>query len=157
MNCIEMILLSAFAICLLLISIHDFKFYIIPDRYLKILFVLGIVFCVCGFTDILNSLLGFVLNLFLMSIIYFISKGGMGFGDVKLSAVLGLWLGVEKSLMMLLLSFISGAIVGVGVIVTGYRSRDDCLPFGPFLCISAVCVVLYYDELLAIYKQILNY
>ena len=58
----------------------------------------------------------------MMLVIYCVSCGGMGEGDVKLAAVLGLWLGVEQGILCLLLAFVSGALCGCILVVLKYKN-----------------------------------
>jgi leader peptidase (prepilin peptidase)/N-methyltransferase len=79
----------------------------------------------------------------------------MGFGDVKLSFVLGLdlgWLGVGETVLGLFLGFVSGAIIGVILIATHLRSRKDHVPFGPFLALGTLTAVLIGDVILDWYR-----
>ena len=78
----------------------------------------------------------------------------MGFGDVKLAFVLGVWLGLEQSLLCLLLAFIFGGFVGVSLLLTGIKSRKDAIPFGPYLCVSGWVGLLCGKELLALYWSV---
>lgn len=73
----------------------------------------------------------------LMLLIFILSRGGMGAGDVKLCFVLGLWLGLKASIVCLMLSFILGGAIGVLLLATGIKKRKDPIPFGPFLCLGA--------------------
>ena len=67
----------------------------------------------------------------------FAGRGGMGAGDVKLSFVLGVWLGFKASIVCLMLAFVFGGIIGVMLLASGIKQRKDPIPFGPFLCIGA--------------------
>ena len=72
-------------------------------------------------------------------------RSGMGWGDVKLAGVLGLylgWLAPRYVIIGLLLAFFSGAIVGVGLIVFGKGTRTTALPFGVYLALGALLAVI---------------
>lgn len=76
--------------------------------------------------------------------LHLISPRGMGFGDVKLSFVLGLalgWFGVGETVVGIFLGFCYGAVIGVGLLVSGVRSRQDPVPFGPFLAAGTMTAV----------------
>lgn len=78
--------------------------------------------------------------------IHLVSPGGMGFGDVRLAFVLGLflgWLGLGKVLTGLFLGFLLGAVIGVLLIAFKLRTRKDHIPFGPFLAAGAVLAVFF--------------
>lgn len=69
-------------------------------------------------------------------------KEGMGYGDFKLLAALGAWLGWQAILPILLMSSIAGAVVGIGLKLTGGLREGRYMPFGPFLAMGGVVVIL---------------
>ncbi len=82
-------------------------------------------------------------------VVHVVYPRGMGFGDVKLAALMGLYLGwlgrdwaqsVTLVLWAMLVSFVAGAVVGVALLVI--RRRNEPMPFGPFLALGTVAVVL---------------
>ena len=101
--------------------------------------------------DWLSMGIGFFVGGGLLFIIAMVSGGGMGGGDIKFAAVLGLWLGWQMNLLVLMLAFILGGIVGVLLIATRIKSRKDYIPFGPFIAISAWIVYIYGIEILQWY------
>jgi len=73
-------------------------------------------------------------------VIALLSRGGMGGGDVKLAAAAGAFLGLQYSLLGLLLAFIFGALVGLVLMALGKKRRKDYIPFAPFIaagCLAA--------------------
>ena len=99
---------------------------------------------------------GCFLLLGLMLLVYYASRGGMGEGDVKLAAVLGLWLGVEQGILCLLLAFVSGALCGCILVVLKYKNSKQALPFGPYLAMSAIICYIYGEAMLRWYGQFLH-
>lgn len=90
------------------------------------------------------AVLGAVIALALMAAIYYGSKGGMGFGDVILAPLLGMFLGwLNPGIVApgLFFGFIAGAVVGVGMMAGKRAGRRTPLPFGPFLALGAVVAV----------------
>ncbi len=89
-------------------------------------------------------------------IVHVISPRGMGFGDVRLSLVLGLylgWLGWPEVFAGLFLGFVYGAVVGLAVIaVVGPKGRKYHVPFGPFLALGTMTIVLVGDPILDWYR-----
>jgi leader peptidase (prepilin peptidase)/N-methyltransferase len=78
-------------------------------------------------------------------LVHLIHPRGMGFGDVKLAGLLGLYLGwitLGHVPLGLFLGFFMGAAVGVALMATRRRTRRDPIPFGPFLAMGAVVAVL---------------
>lgn len=80
-------------------------------------------------------------------------KEGMGYGDFKLFAALGAWLGWQQLLLVILLSSVVGAVVGVGLIVARNRGRDLQLPFGPYLAAAGWIALIWGDAITAAYLR----
>ena len=81
-------------------------------------------------------------------------KEGMGYGDFKLLAALGAWMGWKALLPVLLLSSIVGAVVGVVLIVLKRRGRDIPIPFGPYLATAGFIVMLFGEFLPGIVRLV---
>ena len=141
--------------CLILISLIDYKTQIIPDGLVGVIAVSGVLYnLLYAPQDIMYMLLGGAVGFAVMLLIFVISRGGMGGGDVKLSAAVGLWLGAEGTLLFLLLAFIMGGVISLLLLVSGVKSKGDAIPFGPFLCLAAFITVLYQPFLLNFYWQL---
>ncbi len=78
-------------------------------------------------------------------------KEGMGFGDFKLYAAIGAWLGWKILPLVILLSAASGAVIGIGMILLRGRDRSVPIPFGPYLAIAGWVAMLYGDGLVSGY------
>jgi leader peptidase (prepilin peptidase)/N-methyltransferase len=78
-------------------------------------------------------------------------KEGLGYGDFKLLAALGAWLGWQAILPVLLLSSLAGAATGLILIVFGGRERSEPLPFGPFLAAAGFVMLIWGPQVLALY------
>jgi leader peptidase (prepilin peptidase)/N-methyltransferase len=74
-------------------------------------------------------------------------KEGMGYGDFKLLAALGAWMGWKALLPIVLLSSVVGAVVGIVLIVLARRGREIPIPFGPYLAAAGLIVMLAGDRL----------
>jgi leader peptidase (prepilin peptidase)/N-methyltransferase len=88
-------------------------------------------------------------------VLHVISPRAMGFGDVRLSFLLGLnlgWLGVGEVVLGLLLGFVYGAVAGLVLLATRTRSRRDHIPFGPFLAAGALTALLAGEAILEWYS-----
>ena len=141
--------------CLILISLIDYKTQIIPDGLVGVIAVSSVLYnLLYAPQSISDMLLGGAVGFVVMLLIFFISHGGMGGGDVKLSAAVGLWLGVEGTLLFLLLAFIMGGVISLLLLASGVKSKGDAIPFGPFLCLSVFVTVLYQPFLLNFYWQL---
>lgn len=127
------------AAALLIFSfVFDTKFMVLPDFSTYILMAISVI--VGG-----NWLAGLGSFVFL-ALIYFGTRGrGMGFGDVKFAIFMGILLGWPKIVIAFYVAFISGALLGVILLLTGVRGRKSAIAFGPFLILGTV--VAWYDGL----------
>ncbi|MGH8254349.1 MAG: prepilin peptidase [Steroidobacteraceae bacterium] len=78
-------------------------------------------------------------------------KEGMGYGDFKLLAALGAWLGVRMLLPIVLLSALAGALVGIALILSGRHRRGVPMPFGPFLAAAGWLAMMWGPQWVATY------
>ena len=85
-----------------------------------------------------SALLGGAAGAGLLAVPYLVSRGGMGFGDVKLAGLIGLMLGAPIVFASLLLGVVAGGLVAVLPLALRIRSRKDAIPFGPFLAGAAL-------------------
>ena len=144
------VLISIFLITLIIHIYTDCKEQLLYDEVSTVLMVSGIIYAYY-FGNMWDAVQGALASVVIMLVIYWASRGGMGFGDVKLAFVLGVWLGFEQSLLCLLLAFILGGVVGVILLLTGLKTRKDAIPFGPYLCVSGWVSFLCGKELIAWY------
>jgi leader peptidase (prepilin peptidase)/N-methyltransferase len=100
------------------------------------------------FAPLHDAVIGAVAGYLILWSIYWLfklvtGKEGMGYGDFKLLAALGAWLGWKMLLPIILLSSIVGAVVGIVLIALARRGRDIPIPFGPYLAAAGFIVLLY--------------
>ncbi len=158
-----------FVTLLIPIAVIDAQHYIIPNviTYPGLILGLGIVSAIAyqqgDFVYLQTRLIGFVaggMGLWLIAIIgsKLLRKKAMGGGDIKLMALNGLFLGAWPELVLVLaLSALSGAIIGTLLIVIGKRGRESPIPYGPFLAIAAVIVLLWGNPLWDTYLQLVGW
>jgi prepilin signal peptidase PulO-like enzyme (type II secretory pathway) len=131
----------------------DLDHQIIPDELNIFLLIFFIAFNFMAsyipWKDALFGALAGSLPLFLLVVLT--GGAGMGFGDVKLMFVLGLYLGLWSTLLTLFLSFIYGGIFGVLLLATGIKKRKDAIPFGPWIAIAAVTALFLGDGIISWY------
>src|SRR5690606_4559211 len=84
-------------------------------------------------------------------------KEGMGYGDFKLLAALGAWLGWQMLLVIILLSAFVGAAVGISLIVLRGRDRNVPIPFGPYLAGAGWIALMWGDELVGTYLRSMGF
>lgn len=103
----------------------------------------GIIFI--GYTvimhgDFLSFIYGGLLAGGVITLIILLTKG-MGWGDAEICLLCGLFLGLKLTIVMMMLSFIVGGIVGIFLIVTKIKSRKDYIPFGPFIAAASIMTI----------------
>jgi leader peptidase (prepilin peptidase)/N-methyltransferase len=98
-----------------------------------------------------EALWGGLMGLGLLSLIVVVYPRGMGLGDVKLAALVGLVVGFPLVLLALFLSFVLGGVVGVAVLLARRAGMKDALPFAPFLAVGGMVALLYGEEILRWY------
>ena len=162
---LEFLLALAFVSMLLPISVIDAQHYIIPNVLIATGAILGfVIVCTIAYQRadvwyLLIRLIGAVaggMALWLVAVIgsAVLRKTAMGGGDIKLMALNGLFLGAWPELAMVIaFSAFSGAVVGTILIVSGVKSRQSPIPYGPFLAGAAVIVLLWGDTLWHLYLQ----
>jgi leader peptidase (prepilin peptidase)/N-methyltransferase len=98
--------------------------------------------------EIVSSLVGGGIGFVILLLIALISKGGMGWGDVKLSALIGLATGFPFVFIALIIGAILGGLVAVVLLVSKKRGRKEVIPFGPFLSLGALITLVWWGEIL---------
>jgi leader peptidase (prepilin peptidase)/N-methyltransferase len=83
-------------------------------------------------------------------------KEGMGYGDFKLLALFGAWLGWQYLILIILLSSLVGAIVGISLIISGKQDRNKPIPFGPYLAAAGWLALLWGNTLNQSYLNLLG-
>lgn len=137
---------------LIVISFIDLKLKIIPNGLIIIGLVVGLAINIMRpLTTFSGGLVGFFSAGCLFLAIAVLSKGGMGGGDIKLAAMLGLWLGWQQAFLGFFLAFLSGAAVGIGLMATGQKSRKDAIPFGPFISLGALLSIFWGRQIIGWY------
>ena len=95
--------------------------------------------------------IGAAIALAVMTTLYIASRGGLGDGDVRLSPLLGMylgWLNPGLALVGLFYGFILGAVIGLAMMIVGKAGRRTQLPFGPFLAAGSIVAIFYGQNLI---------
>jgi leader peptidase (prepilin peptidase) / N-methyltransferase len=147
-----------FTWALLAASMIDIDHQLLPDQIILPLLWLGIGFNLffVGFASLEDSVIGAMAGYLSLWLFYWIfkiitGKEGMGYGDFKLFAVAGAWLGWQALPMIILLSSLVGAIIGVALILTLGRDKNVPMPFGPFLAAATWVALLWGEQLQQFY------
>jgi len=101
-----------------------------------------------------QSLLGLLVGGGLLYLAAVLSKGGMGGGDIKLAAMMGVLLGWRKVLLAIMAGASLGSIIGIGLILTGRKTRKDYIPFGPFLAWGGMIGLFWGNQIIRWYRTI---
>jgi prepilin signal peptidase PulO-like enzyme (type II secretory pathway) len=132
---------------LVIIFIYDLKHYIIPDK---------VIYPAIALTSIFNfkflifkySILSAFGSAAFFLLIFSISRGKwLGFGDVKLGFLMGLFLGFPKILVGLFFAYLIGAIIGIGLVLAKKKTLKSEVPFGPFL-VTGTFVALFFGNII---------
>ena len=81
-------------------------------------------------------------------------KEGMGYGDFKLLAALGAWLGWQLLPVVILMSTLVGALVGITLVMVNKRSRQTPIPFGPYLAAAGWIAMLWGEQIVQTYLRL---
>ncbi len=144
---------------LLVLSMIDIDEQLLPDDITLPFLWLGLFANMFGvFTDIYSSLIGAMLGYGILWSVYMMfklltGKEGMGYGDFKLLAMLGAWLGWQVIPLIILLSSICGAVIGIGLIVLRVHDKSKPIPFGPYLALAGWIALVWGAELLGMYSR----
>lgn len=142
---------------LISLSMIDLEHSLLPDDITLPFLWLGLGCNMFGiFTDIYSSLLGAMLGYSILWIIFMgfkivTGKEGMGYGDFKLLALLGAWLGWQTLPLIILLSSIAASAIGLIMILFKGRDKTAAFPFGPYLAIAGWITLIQGDKLIGIY------
>jgi leader peptidase (prepilin peptidase)/N-methyltransferase len=127
----------------------DYDTQLLPDDLTYPLLWLGLLLNLDGtFVPLRDAVIGAAAGYLSLWSVYWLfklatGKEGMGYGDFKLLAALGAWLGWKMLPTIILLSSVVGAIVGISLIVFARRGRDKPIPFGPYLAAAGLIALLY--------------
>ncbi|MFD3447488.1 prepilin peptidase [Microbacteriaceae bacterium 4G12] len=152
----EVLVAWTFVSLFVIIAVSDISYMLIPN---KVLLFFAPLFIVERFVVPLqpwwDSVIGAGVGFGLLRLIVFISKGGMGGGDVKLFALIGFVLGFKLVLVTFLLSSLFGTIFGLLGMITGHVKRGEPMPFGPFIMMGSLTAYFFGESLLQYYFSFL--
>lgn len=156
---VSWLFVAAFLICaaLLTLSAIDYHHQLLPDAITLPMLWLGILLSLLNsqqglFATTQQAILGAAIGYLSLWSVYYLfkittGKEGMGFGDFKLLAMLGAWLGVANLPLIIILSATIGSVVGGLLIVVQKRSAAKPIPFGPYLAGAGLIALFFGDSL----------
>lgn len=138
---------------LIALTMIDFDTYLLPDDITLPLLWLGLIANSFNtFTDLPSALWGAIAGYLALWSVYKLfklvtGKEGMGYGDFKLLAALGAWMGWQMLPQIILLSSLVGAVIGISMIVIRGRDKNIPIPFGPYLAIAGWIAFIWGDTI----------
>lgn len=135
----------------------DIDHQLLPDDLTFVLLWAGLFASLFGvFVDPVNSIIGALAGYLSLWSIYHVfrlltGKEGMGYGDFKLMAAMGAWMGWEMLPLIILLASLVGAVVGLALIAINRHKRSQPMPFGPYIAASGWIALLWGDQIINAY------
>lgn len=132
----------------ILITFIDLEHYLILNNTLLVLFLFALLYhFLANELSLLTRLGGMAIGFAIPFFLAIISRGGMGGGDIKLSAVMGFWLGFPAIFQGLFIAALLGSIVGITLLLMKIKQRKEPIPFGPFLMFGFFIVFLFHEAI----------
>jgi len=142
-----------FTWALLALTMIDVDHKLLPDDITLPLLWLGLLFNLNStYVSLADAVIGAMAGYLILWSVYWLfklvtGKEGMGYGDFKLLAALGAWLGWQALPLIILLSSLVGAVCGIAMIVIKGRGREVPIPFGPYLAAAGWICLMWGDQI----------
>jgi leader peptidase (prepilin peptidase)/N-methyltransferase len=154
----------AFGFCatMLALALIDFDTQLLPDALTLPLLWAGLLVNIWGvFAPLQDAVVGAIAGYLCLWSVYWgfkllTGREGMGYGDFKLLAAIGAWLGWQVLPLVILLSSLAGAAIGIALIAAARLGRSVPMPFGPYLAIAGVVALIWGDTIIAGYLRLLG-
>ena len=149
-----------FVWALIVLAVIDLDTQLLPDDITLPLLWLGILINLNnGFTDIHGAVIGAVVGYLSLWSTYWCfklitGKEGMGYGDFKLLAAIGAWLGWGMLPIVIVFSSLMGAVVGIGLIMSARHNKNMPIPFGPYLVSGALIALFVGNDINQLYLSL---
>lgn len=154
---IELVFALLLTWALITLSFIDIDKQLLPDSIVLPLLWLGLLMSLFHiYTDPVNSIIGAAAGYMSLWLVYHLfkivtGKEGMGYGDFKLLALFGAWMGWQFLPMIVLLSSLVGAVIGVSMVIFGDRDHNVPIPFGPYLAAAGWLALLWGNDIINLY------
>ncbi len=159
---LEMLFALILTWTLIALSFIDIDHQLLPDSITLPVLWLGLLLSLFSiYTESHNSIIGAIAGYLSLWTVYQVfklvtGKEGMGFGDFKLLALLGAWLGWQYIPMIILLSSLVGAVIGIAMIILVKKDKNVPIPFGPYLAAAGWLALLWGDKINTLYMDFLG-
>ena len=154
---IQLVFALLFTWALISLALIDFHTTLLPDSItLPLLWVGLLISLVPVFVNAPDAIVGAAAGYMILWIVFqtfklITGKEGMGFGDFKLLAALGAWLGWAQLPLVILLSSLTGAVIGIMMMVLFKHQRSQPIPFGPYLAIAGWVALMWGEQIVTMY------
>jgi len=142
---------------LIVLTVIDIDHQLLPDDITLPLMWLGLLFNLTAtYVSLSDAVIGAMAGYLILWSIFWVfklltGKEGMGYGDFKLLAALGAWLGWQALPLVILLSSLVGAVCGVALMIIKRRGKEIPIPFGPYLAMAGWIALLWGDDIMSAY------
>jgi leader peptidase (prepilin peptidase)/N-methyltransferase len=149
-----------FVFAMIALTFIDLDTFYLPDDITLPLLWLGLLFNLGStYVDLPSAVIGAAGGYLALWSVFWLfklvtGKEGMGYGDFKLLAAIGAWLGWQMLPLVILLSSLVGAVIGIGLMIFARHGRETPIPFGPYLAIAGI-IALFHGQ--AINRHYLNF
>jgi len=156
---IQALMALFFTWALIPLFLIDFDHQLLPDNITLPLLWAGLLISLFDvFTDSQSSIIGAIAGYLSLWSIYHLfrlltGKEGMGYGDFKLLAAIGAWVGWQALPVVILFSSVVGAVIGIALILFKGRDHSQPMPFGPFLAAAGWLTLLWGNDIMQLYLQ----
>ena len=150
-----------FAWAMIALAFIDLDTFYLPDSITLPLLWAGLLFNAGGvFIDLRSAVIGAAAGYLVLWAVYWAfkfatGKEGMGYGDFKLLAAIGAWIGWKLLPLTILASSLVGAVVGIGMIVFAKHAREKPIPFGPYLAAAGLIAMFWGERITRHYLDLL--
>jgi leader peptidase (prepilin peptidase)/N-methyltransferase len=148
---IETLLLLILTWGLVCLTLIDFDHMLLPDQIVMPLLWLGLLVNISGtFVPLNDAVIGAAVGYMSLFSVFWLfklitGKEGMGHGDFKLFALFGAWIGWQLLPILILMASVVGAIIGISLMLFKNHTREQAIPFGPYLAIAGWITILWGD------------
>jgi len=152
----ELVIGLVYISVLIAITISDLQYKVIPNKVIYPSMAIFALFRLWHHPlPLVDYLIGFLLGGGLFYLIALLSRGGMGGGDIKLMAMIGIVSGWKLTLLTIMIASFIGTMIGGWLIALGKIKRKEPIPFGPFIALAAAVAYLWGEQIIAWYLTLM--